>query len=70
MPTFKLSEDTVSRLRKKFEEFQNDRRKVHELITRYVADYRQFDGKSDDRKEFLEEKYLPQAPSLSHLVYD
>ena len=53
MPTFKLSEDTISRLRKKFEEFQNDRRKVHELITRYVADYRQFDGKRDDRKEFL-----------------
>ena len=39
-------------------------------MTRYVADYRQFNGKSDDRKEFLEEKYLPQAPSLSHLVYD
>ena len=57
-------------MRKKFEEFQNDRQKVHELITSYVADYRQFNGKSDDRKEFLEKKYLPQAPSLSHLVFD
>ena len=70
MPTFKLSEDTVSRLKAKFEEFQNARKKVHELITRYVADYRQFDGKPDDRKEFLDEKYSPQAPSLSHLVFD
>ena len=70
MPTFKLSEDTISRLKNKFEEFQNARRKVHELMTRYVDDYRQFDGKRDDRKEFLEEKYSPQAPSLSHLVFD
>ncbi|MBQ8692477.1 MAG: hypothetical protein IJ520_04960, partial [Synergistaceae bacterium] len=70
MPAFKLSEDTISRLKNKFEEFQNARRKVRELITGYIADYRQFDGTPDDRKEFLEEKYLPRVPSLSHLVTD
>ena len=70
MPAFKLSEDTISRLKNKFEEFQNARRKVRDLITRYIADYRQFDGTPDDRKEFLEEKYLPRVPNLSHLVTD
>ncbi|MBQ7214807.1 MAG: carboxylesterase family protein [Synergistaceae bacterium] len=70
MPTFSLTEDTISRLRTKFTEFQKARKRVHALITRYVADYRQFNGTTDDRKEFLEEKYSRLAPSFSHLVAD
>ena len=70
MPTFSLTEDTISRLRTKCAEFQKARKQVHALITRYVADYRQFNGTTDDRKEFLEEKYSRLAPSLSHLVAD
>ena len=63
MPTFSMSEDTISRLRTKFEEFQKARKQVHSLITRYVADYRQFNGAPDDRQEFLEEKFSRLADS-------
>lgn len=70
MHTFNLSDDTVSRLRTKFAEFQNARKRVHALITDYIADYRQFNGTSDDRKEFLERKYAPRVPNLSHIVFD
>ena len=68
--TFNLSDDTVSRLRTKFAEFQNARKRVHALIADYVADYRQFYGKPDDRREFLERKYAPRVPNLSHIVFD
>ena len=68
MPVFNLSEDNINRLREKFYEFQNSREKIHKLIKNYVADYRQFEGSAEDRKEFLEEKYSKLAPSLSHLV--
>lgn len=70
MPTFNLSEDTISRLRIKFAEFQNSRKRVHALLADYVADYRQFRGKPDDRREFLERKYAPRVPDFSHLVFD
>ena len=61
---------SVLRLRTKFTEFQKARKQVHSPITRYVADYRQFKGTNDDRKEFLEEKYSRLAPPLTHLVAD
>lgn len=70
LPTFNLSDDTISRLRTKFTEFQNARKRVNALIADYVADYRQFGGNQDDRKEFLERKYAPRVPDLSHLVFD
>ena len=70
MHTFNLSDDTVSRLRTKFAEFQNARKRIHILIADYVADYCQFNGKHDDRKEFLEHKYAPRVPNISHLVFD
>lgn len=70
MQTFFLSQDTISRLRSKFTDFQNARKRVHALIADYVADYRQFYGKPDDRREFLERKYAPRVPDFSHLVFD
>ena len=70
LPTFNLSDDTVSRLRTKFAEFQNARKRVHALIADYVSDYRQFYGKPDDRREFLERKYAPRVPDFSHIVFD
>ena len=70
LPTFNLSEDTVSRLRTKFAEFLNARKRVHALLADYVADYRQFYGKPDDRREFLERKYAPRVPDFSHIVFD
>lgn len=70
LPAFNLSDDTVSRLRTKFAEFQNARKQVHALIVDYIADYRQFGGNSDDRKQFLERKYAPRVPNLSHIIFD
>ena len=70
MPTFNLSDDTVSRLRTKFAEFQNARKRVHALIADYVADYRQFCGNPSDRRESLERKYAPRVPDFSHIVFD
>ena len=71
MPAFSLTEDTVNRLQSKFKEFLEARKRIHELITSYVIDYRQFNGNPDYRKEFLEEKYSPIVPNFSYLVaYD
>ena len=68
--TFNLSQDTISRLRTKFTEFQNARKRIHALLVNYIADYRQFNGKPDDRRDFLERKYAPRVPNLSHIVFD
>ena len=68
MPVFNLSEDNIKRLREKFYEFQDSRAKIHKLIKNYVADYRQFTGSQEDRKEFLEDKYSQATPGLTHLI--
>lgn len=65
---FNLSDDTVSKLQRKFLQFQNSRKIVHELILDYVADYRQFIGSNDDRKEFLEGQFRHHIPNFSHFI--
>ena len=67
MAVFKLTEATIERLRTKFQEFQQERRKVHELLINYVADYRQFQGSPMDRKEYLEGRYARRA--MTHLLW-
>ena len=69
MQGFNLSKDTVAKLQRKFLQFQNSRKKVHELINDYVADYRQFIGSNDDRKEFLEDLFRNRVPDFSHLIF-
>lgn len=69
MPVFNLPEDTIAKLHAKFLDFQNSRKKVHELINDYIADYRQFEGSSDDRKEFLEGQFNSRVPDFSHLIF-
>ena len=69
MQGFNLSDDTVAKLKRKFLQFQNSRKKVHELINDYVADYRQFIGSNDDRKEFLEDLFRNRVPDFSHLIF-
>ena len=68
MPAFNLTQDAVSRLSSKFEEFRRARETIKTLLPEYVADYRQLRGTSLARQEYLEEKYFLRAPSLSHLV--
>lgn len=71
MPVFNLSEDNIKRLREKFREFQEARTKIHKLILNYVADYGQFKGTPEDKKEFLENKYGKLTPGMTHLaVFD
>ena len=76
MPVFKLTQDAISRLSAKFEEFQREREVVEELLADYVADYSRFvcapEGKGTalSRQEYLEEKYSSRVPSLSHLVWN
>lgn len=69
LPVFNLPEDTITKLKTKFLEFQNARKKVHEIINDYVADYRQFTGSNDDRKEFLEGQFNNRVPNFSHLIF-
>ena len=68
MNGFNLSDDTVAKLQRKFFQFQNSRKIVHELLLDYVADYRQFLGSHDDRKEFLERQFRHRVPNFSHLI--
>ena len=68
MSTFNLSGDTIARLRAKFEEFRREREKLHWILADYVADYRQFQGMPDDRKEYLEKRYARRAVTVSSLV--
>ena len=69
MQEFNLSEDTIAKLQRKFLQFQNSRKRVHELLLDYVADYRQFIGSNDDRKEFLEGQFRNCVPDFSHLIF-
>lgn len=68
MPDFKLSKDSVKKLRVKFKTFQEARKRIRELKPRYASDYRQYKGDSEDRAEYLEGKYLPLAPDFAHIV--
>lgn len=60
MPVFKLTQDAISRLSAKFEEFQREREVVEELLADYVADYSRFacapEGKGTalSRQEYLD----------------
>lgn len=68
MQEFNLTDDEIKRLQSKFMEFKRDRERVHELLIDYVADYRQFEGNPTERYKHLQRKFIPKAPSLSHLV--
>lgn len=65
---FNLSDDTVAKLKRKFLQFLNSRNIVHELLLDYIADYTQFTGSNDDRKEFLEGQFCHRVPDFSHLI--
>ena len=69
MAVFNLTCDEIKRLRTKFEEFQNERKKLREILINYTTDYRQFEGNNSERQEYLRKKYVPQAPKLSHLIF-
>ena len=56
MPVFNLTQDAISRLSAKFEEFQREREMVEDLLADYVADYSRFEGTTLARQEYLEEK--------------
>ncbi|MCR4818302.1 MAG: CvpA family protein, partial [Fretibacterium sp.] len=70
MPEFNLSEDTVIRLRAKFGEFQQERGRLHGLLTDYVAEYRQFQGTPQERREYMEGQFSGRALTMSHLLLD
>ena len=70
MPVFKLTQDAISRLSAKFEEFQREREMVEDLLANYVADYNHFEGTTLARQEYLEEKYSSRVPPLSHLTWN
>lgn len=69
MPNFNLSDEDIHRLQHRFSLFQKERKIVHDLLKNYVADYRQFDGNSAKRYEYLRKKYISQSPSLTHLIF-
>lgn len=55
-------------IRAKFEEFHREREKLHELMADYIADYRQFQGMPDDRKEYLEKRYTRRSATVNCLL--
>ena len=69
MPVFNLSEGTIARLSAKFEEFERERGRLHELLADYVADYRQFQGTPQERKEYMERQFSGRALTISHLLF-
>ena len=68
MSPFRLSGNTMTRLRLKFEEFQNARRTVRKNIELYITDYINFQGTPEARREALGDKYRRIAPQMSHLI--
>ena len=69
MPTFRLTQDTMTRLRMKFAEFQHNRNVLGDVIDDYIADYRQTSGSMLSRQEVLKEKYLKRSPNFTHLIW-
>ena len=69
MPTFRLTQDTMTRLRMKFAEFQHNRNVLGDVIDDYIADYRQTSGSMLSRQEVLKEKYLKRTPNFTHLIW-
>ena len=68
MPTFKLTDDEIQKLRVKFQQFKLERESVHRLLSDYIADYRQFNGTSEQRYEHLRRKFIDKVPDLlSHI---
>ena len=70
MPVFDLPEEVAARLKIKFEEFQQARKKIHELLVAYAADYSHSKGNTLARQESLREKYSKRAPDMNHLVWN
>ena len=60
----------MSRLRAKFNEFQQNRDILIEILDDYTADYRQTAGSTLKRQEVLQERYSKRAPKFSHLIWD
>ena len=70
MAVFRLTRQQMSRLKFRFEQFRNARLQVHRLMKEYIDDYKNFQGDSSDRQEYLEGKYIMLAPSHSHIKFD
>lgn len=68
LTSFKLSTDTIERLKAKFFEFQKARTIVKRLMKDYVNDYYKIHTDKKEREEILKEKYAPLAPNTSHLI--
>lgn len=68
MTSFKLSIDTIERLKVKFFNFQKARTIVQKLMKDYVNDYYKIHTDKKEREETLKEKYAPLAPNTSHLI--
>ena len=66
---FNLTDDMMQRLRARFLEFKRERDMIHALLNDYVADYRNFQGNSEQRYEYLRRKFLSRVPDLSHLIF-
>ena len=69
MASFRLSKNTMRRLQKRFQEFQQARRTVHANISSYINDYQKITGKRSDRVDTLEEKYMPRSPQMGWLIF-
>ena len=70
MADFRLTRQQMNRLKFRFEQFRNARLQVHRLMKEYIDDYKNFQGDSSDRQEYLEGKYIMLAPSHSHIKFD
>ena len=64
MPVFNLTQDALSRLSAKFEEFQQEREMMEALLADYVVDYSVTTGNLDTYR-LLASQLLP-LPQFSH----
>ncbi|MBQ7221157.1 MAG: hypothetical protein IJS28_09270 [Synergistaceae bacterium] len=69
MASFRLSNNTMLLLQKRFQEFTEARMTVHANIQAYINSYQNFTGKRSDRQAELEKEYMPRSPHMGWLIF-
>ncbi|MBR1657883.1 MAG: hypothetical protein IJ697_05400 [Synergistaceae bacterium] len=70
MPSFKLSSESIRRISTAFKRYQKIRSLILRNVDEYISDFMNFKGTEQDRDEYLERKYMSQAPKENYLIAD
>ena len=70
MASFRLSGKYINRLNTRFQRYRRIRELIRENVECYISDYLNFKGTSQDRDEYLEQKYRAREPKENYIVAD